>query len=139
MSKRQKTRPAPRAEKRVDTRKEKRLAQLRQLVIDTADKLPDLGGLQETTKWGQLSFLPAKPRIGTTVRLGVHDETHVALYVHCQTDLISTFRTVCPELEYSGNRALLVPLAGRLPTQSLRLFIEAALLYHLHKRRKLAG
>jgi len=112
----------------------RRLTQLRQLVLDTAAQLEEVGDLQETTKWGQSAFLPRKPRVGTTIRLDVFDDDHVALFVHCQTDLISTFRTLFPELQYSGNRALLIPVTGRLPRQAVEMFVEAALTYHLRKR-----
>ena len=100
----------------------------------TASKMEVPGGVDETTRWGQISFVPKKPRIGTTVRVDQHDDEHVAVYVHCQTNLIETFRTVFPHLNYSGNRAILFRIDEALPKDEIRACVEAALLYHANKR-----
>ncbi len=112
---------------------QKRLDQLSVLIKDVAAKNAAIGELEETFKWGQLSYLPRKKRVGTTVRIDQHDDDHVAMYVHCQTTLVDTYRSLFPELTYDGNRAVLVPLTGRLPKGELKVCIEAALTYHLNK------
>ena len=119
-------------------RSEAKLQALTNLVRRTGGSLPPVvssGGLVETTKWGQVSFLPARARIGTTVRVDQHDEQHVALYVHCQTNLVDTFRAMFPELSYSGNRAVLFEISKPLPENEIKVCVEAALLYHLNKRK----
>lgn len=113
-----------------------KLQTLINLVRATGSKLQPVaesGGLVETTKWGQVSFLPAKTRVGTTVRVDQHDEQHVALYVHCQTNLVDTYKTLFPELCFAGNRAVLFDINKALPKKEVKVMVEAALLYHLNK------
>ncbi len=119
-------------------RAEAKLQSLINLVRRTAGGIPQLnerGGVVETTKWGQVSFLPARARIGTTVRVDQHDDQHVALYVHCQTNLVDLYKTLFPELKYSGNRAVLFDITRPLPKNEIKVCVEAALLYHLNKRQ----
>jgi len=49
-----------------------KLLELRQLIVDEAGRHSEIGELLETLKWGQPSYLPVKPRIGTTLRIGPH-------------------------------------------------------------------
>src|SRR6185436_187895 len=46
----------------------------------------------ETLKWGQPSYLPARPRVGTTVRIDAlkGSADGYAMYVHCQTTLMDS-------------------------------------------------
>lgn len=109
-----------------------RLLAMRDLIYAAAtatDTLP----LTETLKWGQPAFLPAK-RAGTTLRLGVEAE-HPALFVHCQTDLVSRYRVVFPEeFTYSGNRAVLLPATGPFREAAFQQIAAMALTYHRDKR-----
>ncbi len=110
------------------------LDRLAELIVQTAASLPEVGEVQDTVKWGQRSFLPVKPRTGTTIRIAACDDDHVALYVHCQTTLIETFKTLFPEFCYEGNRAMIFAVDQPLPEQELTVCISAALTYHLQKR-----
>ena len=114
---------------------EQKLAQLAKLIHSVGKTLPEIGELVETTKWDQQSFLPARPRIGTTVRIGQASDDEVAIYVHCQTTLVDTYRSLFPELNYQGNRAILFNAAQKLPSQEIKICVEAALLYHYNKRK----
>src|SRR6266436_85693 len=58
-----------------------------------------------------------------------------AVYFHCQTDLVSTFRELYPELNYDGNRSILLDAADALPEAALRHCVALALTYHLNKRK----
>ena len=58
-----------------------------------------------------------------------------AVYFHCQTDLVETFRELYPELRYGGNRSILLNLKERLPEAALRHCVALALTYHLNKRK----
>lgn len=114
----------------------RKLLQVRQLIFASAAALPEVGPLVETLKWGQPSYLPAKPRIGTTVRLGWREETasDIQMFVHCQTNLVDTYRTLVGDaLTFEGNRAINIPIRPALPTSALRLCIQTALTYHLNK------
>ncbi|MEO1068585.1 MAG: DUF1801 domain-containing protein [Cyanobacteria bacterium J06638_6] len=112
------------------------LLQLREWILDVASELDATGGVEETLKWGDPSYLPLKPRVGTTVRLGVFDDDTVALYVHCQTTLVETFRLrFGDQLSYSKHRAVLFDITKPLPEPEIRACVRMALCYHLDKRQ----
>ena len=63
-----------------------------------------------------------------------------ALYFHCQTDLVETFRELYPsELTYGGNRSIVLNAEDELPEQALRHCVALALTYHLNKRKVAHG
>jgi len=109
------------------------LLALRNLVLETAQSDPRIGAVRETLKWGQPSWLPVRPRTGTTVRLGT-DRTrqHLALFFHCQTSVIRDFRAgPGQDMQFDGNRAILLRPDAPLPLDLLRLPVLHALTYHL--------
>ena len=110
--------------------------QLAQIIRDTADQLPETGGLEETFKWGQRSFLPKKNRVGTTVRIDQYGGDQVAMYVHCQTTLVDSFRAMYPELNYEGKRAVIFNAKKKLPRDTISVLVEEALLYHVNKKKR---
>ncbi len=108
---------------------------LRQLIFDVADDLTVTGGLIEMLKWGQPSYL-TKSKSGTTIRIDQvkSEPTQYALYFHCQTTLVETFRQLFPDtFTYSGNRAILLNTQDKLAEDELRQCIEMALTYHINK------
>ena len=115
-----------------------KLLELRQLIMDEAGRHPEMGELQETLKWGQPSYLPANPRIGTTLRIDRHptQTDKVGLYFNCNSSLADDFQQLYPGLfEYEGRRALLFSLEGPVHEDALRHCIALALTYHLNKKR----
>ena len=110
------------------------LLQIRNEIYLTAQACPQVGELVETLKWGQPSYLTAQSKSGSTIRIDRFDDNKVALFCHCQTTLISSFKQMFPELEYSKNRAMLFNLAKPLPLVELSICIKMALTYHLNKR-----
>ncbi|MBR0697338.1 DUF1801 domain-containing protein [Bradyrhizobium lablabi] len=112
-----------------------KLLALRRLIFDTAKATKGVGALEETLKWGQPSYLTPETGSGSTIRIDqVKPATdQYALYFHCQTNLVETFRELYPELSYSGNRAILLKVADRLPEAELRHCVALALTYHLRK------
>ena len=58
-----------------------------------------------------------------------------AVYFHCQTNLVATFRELYPELSYGGNRSILLDAADQIPETALRHCVALALTYHLNKRK----
>ena len=114
-----------------------KLLALRRLIFDTAKTTRGVGALEETLKWGQPSYLTSESKSGSTIRIDqVKAEAgQYAVYFHCQTDLVETFRERYPELRYSGNRAILLDAADRLPEAALRHCVALALTYHLRKRK----
>ena len=113
-----------------------RLLALRRLIFETARATKGVGALEETLKWGQPSYLTPETGSGSTIRIDqVKPATdQVAVYFHCQTNLVETFRELYPELSYSGNRAILLDVAGKLPEPALRHCVGLALTYHLNKK-----
>ena len=90
---------------------------LRKLILDTARATEGVGALEEALKWGQVSYLTSQSKSGSTVRIdGVKSaEGQVAVYFHCQTNLVETFREFYPELRYGGNRSILLNAEEKLP------------------------
>ncbi len=115
-----------------------RLLSLRGLLFDVASGIPEVGGLRETLKWGEPSYLPMRSRVGTTVRIGRPAASHdrYGLYVHCRTTLIPTFRDQhADRFVYDGNRGVLFGVDDTLPVAEIRELVAAALTYHRDKRR----
>ena len=115
----------------------KPLLRLRQLILETAASTDGVGALEETLKWGQPSYLTAKPKTGSTIRIDrvKGREGKYALYVHCQTNLVSTFREIYPDsFSYEGNRGIVFDAGDSLPEDELRHCISLALTYHLRKK-----
>jgi hypothetical protein len=114
-----------------------KLLALRRLIFDTAKTTSGVGALEETLKWGQPSYLTTESRSGSTIRIDqVKAEAgQYAVYFHCQTDLVETFRELYPELRYGGNRSILLDASDKLPEAALRHCVALALTYHLRKRK----
>lgn len=119
--------------------KDKLLA-LRRLIFKTARTTEGVGALEEALKWGQPSYLTSESKSGSTIRIdGVRSvPNRYAVYFHCQTNLVETFRELYPELRYGGNRCILLDAADELPEAALRHCVALALTYHLSKRRATA-
>jgi hypothetical protein len=115
-----------------------KLLALRRLILDTARTTKGVGVLQETLKWGQPSYLTPETKSGSTIRIDrvKSDASQFAVYFHCQTDLVETFRELYPtELHYGGNRSILLDAQDDIPEPALRHCVALALTYHLNKRR----
>jgi len=113
-----------------------RLQTLRRLIFDTAKTTKGVGKLEEALKWGQPSYLTTESKSGSIVRID-QLKTELggyAVYFHCQTDLVETFRELYPELRYSGNRSILLDAGEKLPEAALRHCIALALTYHARKK-----
>jgi len=113
----------------------KRLLALRRLLFDTAANTAGVGRIEEPLKWGQPSYLTVSPKSGSTIRIDQLPPSGYALYVHCQTNLVATFRELYPtELAYGGNRSILLDADRDPPEAILRHCIALALTYHARKR-----
>jgi len=114
-----------------------KLLALRRLILDTAKATKGVGRIEEALKWGQPSYLTAETGSGSTIRIDrvKSADNQVAVFFHCQTDLVDTFRELYPKLSYSGNRAILLDADKKLPEAELRHCVALALTYHLRKRK----
>ena len=116
-----------------------KLLTLRAMILETAAKLDGVGPLEETLKWGQPSYLTTRSGTGSTIRIDrvKPGGDRVAMYFHCQTDLVATFRELYPaQMEYGGNRSILFDASARIPDKALRHCIGLALTYHARKGSK---
>jgi hypothetical protein len=108
------------------------LMQLRELIFDTAAEITSVGQIEEALRWGEPAYITSASKSGTPIRIAwkAAAPQHYALYVHCQTNLVATFRTLFPALTYEGNRAIVFHQADTLPSAELRECIARALTYH---------
>lgn len=111
---------------------------LREVIFEEAASLPEVGSIEECLKWGQPSYLTPVSGSGTTIRLGVPKEGGFALYVHCQTTLISDFLALFPdEFTVEKKRAIRFQKApSTRELEMIRVLIRAALTYHLPESDK---
>lgn len=112
-----------------------RLMQLRSLIFEVVAENPVIGDIEETLKWGQISYLPVKRKIGTTIRIDqVKNREQFALYVPCSTNLLDRYRSMFGDIfEYEGDRAIILNLEDDLPEDAIKDCIELALTYHLRE------
>ncbi len=110
------------------------LLDLRHLILDAAaDAHVEV---TETLKWGEPAYLPARPRVGTTVRINAlkGSADGYALYVHCQTTLMDSYRHLYPDdFTFEGQRALIFRTGAAVPQAALKHCIALALTYHRAK------
>jgi Domain of unknown function (DU1801) len=114
----------------------KKLMRLRQLIFDVAAETEGVGLLQETLKWGQPSYVTAQTGSGSTIRIGsMKSPGRYAMYFHCQTTLVDTFREIYRNtLKFEGNRGIVFDERDEIPEQELSHCVALALTYHLAKR-----
>lgn len=112
-----------------------RLLTLRAMILTTAEQIDGVGPLEETLKWGQPSYLTTQTGSGSTIRIDREKaDDRVAMYFHCQTDLVATFRELYPtQMAYGGNRSILFDASAKIPVKALRHCIGLALTYHARK------
>lgn len=115
----------------------KTLLEVRRVILQTAARMPEVGRITETLKWGEPAYLTEQTKTGTTIRLGWDDAAaSVSLFVHCQTTLISEWRDrYGEELNFVGNRELRLPANRPVPIDTLQHCVAMALSYHSRKKR----
>lgn len=116
-----------------------KLLSVRDLIFKIAKSTEGVGDLEETLKWGQPSYLTPQTKSGSTIRIDrVSSEENVyALFFHCQTNLVETFRELFPKkMKFEGNRSILLNANDPIPTRELSVCISMALTYHLDKKKK---
>lgn len=119
-----------------------RLLQLRALLLATAAETAGVGAIEETLKWDEPAYRTTQTGSGSTVRLGWKPArpAQVALYFHCRTTLVETFRQQFPQdFGFEGRRALLLPDTGPWPEAALRQCLATALTYHRQRGRQAPG
>ena len=114
----------------------RKLLALRELIFETAADTDGVGALEETLKWGEPAYLTTETKSGSTIRIDwkKSNPTQIALYFNCNTTLVESFRKRFPdELDFEGNRAIVLAESAPIPTEALESCIAAALTYHRRK------
>ena len=114
-----------------------RLLVLRELIFETAALNDSVGPIEETLRWGEPAYLTTQSGSGSMIRLNRLNPRNggYAMYFHCQTDLVATFRGIHADvLRYDGNRAIVFREDEPLLVAELRQCIELALTYKINKR-----
>lgn len=112
---------------------------LRQLVLNTASESEGVGALVETLKWGEPSYLT---KSGSTIRMDWKNSTpnQYALYFHCKTKLIDTFKELYGDrLKFEGNRAIVFHQNDEIALDEVRHCIFLSLTYHSRKHLPMLG
>lgn len=117
----------------------KKMYYLRDLVIQTANELEGLEMLEETLKWGEPSYITKN---GSTLRMDWKESKpdEYAMYFHCQTKLIDTFKELYrDQFKFEGNRAIVFSCNEYVAENELKHCISIALNYHKLKHLPLLG
>jgi hypothetical protein len=112
-----------------------KLLGLRELLFETAAATVGVGEIEETLKWGEPAYV-TKNKSGSTVRMDWKQKApdRYALYFHCQTNLVETFRTLFPhDFSFEGNRALLFGIDEAISKDAVSMCLARALTYHLKR------
>ncbi len=121
---------------------QKGLMFLRRLILTTASETTGVGELEETFRWGEPSYITTEPKSGSTIRLGWKKSNphQYALYFHCGTKLVETFREIYGDsFKFAGNRAIVFDEDDCIPEQEIRHCIALALTYHRVKHLPMLG
>ena len=119
----------------------RRLRRLRGLIFDTAAGL-GVGRLEQTLRWGEPAYVTTTGS-GSTIRINRRRQNpkQYAMYFHCRTSLVDTFRTTFPDtFTFEGNRAFVFDEGERVSVRELAVCIETALTYHRktsHRRARM--
>jgi len=114
-----------------------KLLELRRLIFAVAESTPGVGMIEETLKWSQPSYITPETKSGSTIRIDVIRDVpgSYAMYFHCQTTLVETFKKrFGRKFSYEDNRALVFRCADEILKDELCECIAEALTYHLKKK-----
>lgn len=105
---------------------------LRRIILQTADQIENIT-IVETLKWGEPSWLPDRPRIGSTLRAAWKPERpdHLSLFVNCSTTIAATMQEIYPNaFFYERNRALHFSLNMAAPEAAIAHCAAITFIYH---------
>ncbi len=112
-----------------------KMLELRQLVFEAAE---GVGAVEETLKWREPSYLTKN---GSTVRMDWKPSPdQYALYFHCQTKLVETFKRLYGDLlKFDGSRAIVFHKDEKIPVSEVKMCVFLALTYHDRKHLPMLG
>jgi len=118
---------------------QKKLHELRSLILESASELKAQDKLEETLKWGEPAYIS---KSGSTIRINwkQNNPEQYAMYFHCKTKLVDTFRERYKDIfNYEGNRAIVFNINDKIPVNELKNCIKLALRYHTIKHLPMLG
>lgn len=110
---------------------------LRQLIFDVAAQTQGVGELEETLKWGQPSYLTTQSKSGSLIRVDQikSGAAAYAMYFHCQTTLVDTFKEMyLGKFTFEGNRSIVFRHDEKVAVAELRHCISMVLTYYRDKQ-----
>jgi hypothetical protein len=113
------------------------LMALRQLILDVAAATHGVGPLEETLRWGQISYLTTVSKSGSLVRMDTvpQQPQQLALFFHCQTNLVESFRMLYGDLfDFDGQRMIAFDLNDGPMREALHHCLTLAFTYHQRKK-----
>ncbi len=112
---------------------------LRAMIFEVAQEIGNITPIEESIKWGDPSYLS---KHGSTIRVAWKASTpnQYALYFHCKTKLVDTFKELYSDvLTFEGNRAIVFNETDEMPADEVKHCISMALNYHRIKHLPLLG
>ncbi len=118
---------------------QKKLAYLRDLIVETATEMEQVKSLEVSLKWGEPSY---KVKNGSPVRINWKPKApdQYAMYFICTTNLVETFKMVYGDLfRYEKNRALIFVMNDQIPVKEMKDCIAMAFNYQALKDKPFLG
>ena len=112
---------------------QKQLLVLRRLIFKVAREYPDLGGLTETLRWNESTYIPLNAKTGTSLRIAWNRRrpSEFGVFVNCNTDLIADFKKQHRTLTYQKTRAIIFKDNETVPLKEIAQFIRNVFTYNL--------
>lgn len=110
---------------------------LRRLIYETAASIDGIGGLEETIKWGEPSYLTPQSKSGSTIRIAWKESRseQYSIFFKCTAHLVPAFKEKYPrKFKYGGNRSIDFNVDDDIPVKELKQCIALALTYHRNKK-----
>jgi len=112
------------------------LLAIRDIIFAVHKNDPEIGQLLEALRWGELSYLTQAPNTGSMVRLALTKSGEPAMFFHCGTTLVETFRVQYSHIfDFEDNRAVVL----RLPVEDTVAEISHCVKQALRYKRDRAG
>ncbi|MEM9999827.1 MAG: DUF1801 domain-containing protein [Pseudomonadota bacterium] len=114
-----------------------RYEEIKHLIAQAAAEVPGIGAIDETIKWGQPSFAPAKQGIGSSVRIETRPDGEFGLMFICTTGLVDEFRSIYGDtLHFEANRAIVLKDGPLAEQDALKHCIQLALTHKLRRKTR---
>jgi hypothetical protein len=118
---------------------QRKILNLRRLIIEAASETEEISNLEETLKWSEPSYLT---KFGSTIRIDwkKNKPDQYAIYFKCTSKLVPTFKMVLNDVfNFEGDRAIIFGMNDKIPETQLKQCIITGLTYHKVKTLPMLG